>query len=260
MTGEGVMTSKRFHGLILASILFCSSAFAGGKVLTVICDDWPPYQISDKGEITGFCTRLVEEVFRRMSVSIKPIEMYPWKRAIVMMEAGQVDALFSANFTRERTVFAHYPDEMLVKTPWVVWMRNDVNLSFNTLNDLKYKKIGVVRGYSYTPEFWDFVKKNSRVDVVADDTTNFRKLNAGRIDFAVAELGNGLFIVRSMKLKTIIPVKHSPIKEDGLYIIFNNSRVEKAFVDRFSAELKKLKQDPYYTVLRKEYFQEPEYE
>ena len=248
------MKTNVFHGFIVASILFCASAFAGDKALTVICDDWPPYQISQKGKITGFCTRLVEETMRRMSVTIRPIEMYPWKRAMVMMESGQADALFSANFTRERVAFAHYPDEMLVKSPWVVWMRNDGNLSFNSLDDLKNRKIGLVRGYSYTPELWNFVKKNSHVEEVADDVTNFRKLNAGRIDFTVAELGNGLFILKSKRLGAIIPLKNRPIKEDGLFIIFNKNRIEKSFVDRFSAELKLLKSEPYYTVLKQEYF------
>lgn len=103
-----------------------------------------------------------------------------------------------------------------------------------------------MRGYSYTPDLWDFVKRHNIYEEVTNDELNFKKLNAGRVDFISAELGVGLYIVNSSGINKIIPLKNNPIKSDGLYIIFNKKNVSKSFVDKFSVELKKLKQESLY--------------
>ena len=239
---------------MLLSGIYSLNALADERSITLICDDWPPYQVVEKGKTSGFCTNVVEEVFKRMDVKIASLDVYPWKRAIIMMESGKTDALFSANFSRERADYARYPKEPLVYSPWVLWVRKEDNLKFNSLSDLKKKKVGIVRGYSYTPEFLNYIKKNALPDEVPDDTTNFKKLNVGRIDYTVAELGNGNHIIKTLKLNKIIPLKNKPVKEDGLYIIFNTSTISEPFVNKFSNELRKVKQSPLYPYLQKKYF------
>lgn len=189
-----------------------------------------------------------------MQVNTFKIDVYPWKRAITMIKKGNADALFSANLTKERTVFAFYPDEPIVKSPWVMWARDGEDLKFSSFNDLLGKKIGVVRGYSYTPEFWQFVKEHCTYDEVTTDKMNFMKLNARRVDLIPAELGNGLHIVKTLKLDKIIPLTNNPVKTDGLYIIFNKKNVSRAYVNQFSNELKKFKNTPLYQYLYREYF------
>jgi polar amino acid transport system substrate-binding protein len=243
-------------GLVLIFSVYASGALADERAITLVCDEWPPYQVTEKNRVSGFCTKVVEEVFKKMGVKIAGLDVYPWKRAIAMLEMGKTDALFSANFTRERTAYAHYPKEPLIQSPWVVWVREEDGFTFNALSDLKYKKVGVVRGYSYTGEFWDYIKKNAKPDEVTDDETNFKKLNAARIDCTVAELGNGYHILKELKIKRIIPLKNRPIKEDGLYVLFNKTTISEAFVKKFSAELKKVKEGLLYPYLYNEYLGE----
>lgn len=238
-------------------VIFCIGTYGEGseaKQLSLVCDEWPPYQIAGNGRLSGFSTEIVEIVFVRMKTAIPTIDIYPWKRAIFMIEKGKADALFSANFTEERAAFAFYPDEPLISSPWVMWVRKEDELLFRSFEDLLGKKVGIVRGYSYTAEFWDFVKKYDVYDEVVNDEMNFKKLDAGRIDFVLAEFGNGLHIVRKLKLNKIIPLIKNPVKTDELYVIFNKKTVSRSFVDRFSEELKKLKQEFFYENLYKKYF------
>ncbi len=151
-------------GLVLIFSVYASGALADERAITLVCDEWPPYQVMEKNRVSGFCTKVVEEVFKKMGVKIAGLDVYPWKRAIAMLEMGKTDALFSANFTRERTAYAYYPKEPLIQSPWVVWVRKGDGFTFNALSDLKYKKVGVVRGYSYTGEFWDYIKNNAQPD------------------------------------------------------------------------------------------------
>ncbi len=239
---------------------FCLWPFqleAERQTLHVICDIWPPYQMVEDNGIGGFSTRIVQAVFDKMGIRTLKIKPYPWKRAVVMIKNGSADALFSANHTEERALFAHYPEEMIVQSPWVMWVRGDSGLKYDALDDLRGKRVGVVRGYSYTPEFLDFVGNNAFGEEVLNDVMNFKKLNAGRVDFVVAEQRNGHHITRELGFRDIVPLEQTPVKVDGLYIIFNKRNVPPTLVEEFSEELKKFKQSPRYRNLRYRYFTFP---
>ena len=239
--------------IFLFFLVFPLGVTAGGGPLRVVCDEWPPYQIKKNNNVSGFSTKVVETIFERMKTTIEKIQVYPWKRAILMLEKGKADALFSANFKIARTGYAFYPEEAIINSPWVLWVREGEGFKFRSFDDLSGNKIGMVRGYSYTSDLWNFVKKHTIYDEVYSDELNFKKLKAGRVDFIPAELRNGLHIVKSLRFNKIIPIVENPIKNDGLYIIFNKNSVKKTFVDRFSDELKKLKQESLYKKLYYEY-------
>ncbi len=241
--------------ILIISILLCPvMLFAQTRSLRLVCDEWPPYQMKEKKGVKGFSVELVTMVLDRMSVQVDSLRVYPWKRAIVMLERGQADALFSANHKESRTVFAHYPGEALVLSPWVLWGNENMAEPFGSYHDLKNKRMGLVAGYSYTQEFWKFVKAHGRYSEVISDEQNFKKLDAGRVDYVLAELGNGLYLVKKLGLKHIIPFPKQPVKIDGLYVIFSKKNVSKAFVSQFSRELWMLKQEPAYQKLYDLYF------
>ena len=193
--------------VLLLFSLTAASAPAESAKLRMVCDEWPPYQIVRDGNVGGFSVELVTAALASMDVAPDLIDAFPWKRAIHILRSGQADALFSANFTEDRLRFARYPSEPLVESPWVIWVRRGAEFSFEKMADLRGKRIGVVSGYSYTPSFWQFIRKHAIVDPVTDDESNFRKLSAGRLDYIVAELGNGLFIRRSLGLDNLIPLR-----------------------------------------------------
>ncbi len=240
--------------IICIACIALSTDIPFAQEMDIICDEWPPYQKVENDNISGFSTELVKTVLERMSIKISSLKVYPWKRAITMMEKGQTDALFSANYAKERENFAWYPEEPLIQSPWVLWVREEDGLKFDSFDDLRGKRIGVVRGYSYTSEFLDFIEKYAEIEEVTDDETNFRKLNRSRIDYVAAELGNGYHLVNELKLNKIIPLRNKPIKSDGLYLIFSKNRVSKETVERFSGELKKFRQEEAYQILNRRYF------
>lgn len=235
-------------------LVFPALVKADMQSIDIVCDDWPPYQTVYGDNIDGFSTKVVTTVFDRMSVQVSSISSFPWKRAMKMMKEGSVDALFSSNFTKDRTIFAHYPEEQIIDAPWVMWVREGSELSYKSFEDLKGKRVGLVLGYSYTPELLAYVEKHNNYELVASDEQNFRKLNANRLDYIVAELGNGRHIINILGLEGIKPLLKNPVKTDGLYMIFNKKNVSKEFVDEFSEELRLLKQEPLYKILHDTYF------
>lgn len=224
----------------------------GGQVNRLACDIWPPYQMYQDTELTGYSVQIVKAVYQRMGIPLKhPITALPWSRCLAMLENGTMDALFSANYAPERKQYALYPEEPLISSPWVVWVREGYEIE--SMQELQSMRVGAVRQYSYTPEFWEFIQTNSRVETVGNDETNFKKLSAGRLDATVAELANGLYLRKKLGIKNIVPIRHLIVKESGLYIIFNKKNVSEEFVNEFSQELSAFKETLEYRNLYEKY-------
>lgn len=245
----------KYIGSILIAILLLTCSAQGAfaqQALRLVCDLWPPYQYKVGDDITGFSTEMVREVYASMGITTEQITPYPWKRAIAIVEHGHADGLFSANYTEDRKTFAWYPEEPLFQAPWVIWTRKGDIIT--SLEDLKGKRVGVVMGYSYTPEFWQFIETYCSVEKVSLDETNFKKLEFGRLDATVAEYGNGLFLKRKFALQYVTPRLDLEIKRDGLYIIFSRDTVPESFVKEFTNKLRQYKTSEDYLLLRKKYF------
>ena len=245
------MTTKLSFIILFLCVFFCSSLNA--QKLEIACDIWPPYQIKTESELSGFSVELVQKIFDELGIQIDIID-FPWKRAVKMISSGEADALFSANYTKERESFGLYPKEPLVVSSWVIWVRSDSGIEFKDYLDIDNLKAGIVRGYSYTPAFWSFLKSHKNYFEVSDDETNFKKLNVKRIDYTIAELGNGFYILKKLGLKGIKPLMQNPIKEDGLYIVFNKNKFDREFVKKFSEKLRLFKKTKEYNFLYNRYF------
>jgi polar amino acid transport system substrate-binding protein len=251
---------QRSTMLICGGVLLAAFMLLPGGILPVtaqpptrvVCDLWPPYQFKQDGHLSGYSTEMVREVYASMGITSETITPFPWKRALSIVETGHADALFSANYTADRLTFARYPEEPLFETPWVIWTHK--HRPVTSLETLKGKRVGVVIGYSYTPEFWQFIETYCTVEKVSLDEINFRKLEVGRIDATVAEYGNGLHLMRTLNLNSVLPQPGVEIKRDGLYILFNRQSVPQSFVDEFSEKLKEFKKSARHEELRKKYF------
>lgn len=239
---------------VLISILLLCVSIANGqeRVLRVDCDEWPPYQLEQGGVITGYSAEVVREVFKAMD---QPIEfnLFPWKRALMRIRSGDSDAFFSVGLAEERELFAYYPEEPVFETDWVLWARKKAGLKFDSWDDLEGKRLGLVRGYSYTKEFWREIKARTIYEEALSDEINFKKLQLGRVDYIVAESGNGYYLHKKLGLKDIIPLRIKSIKNDKLYILFNKNNVTEEFVYRFSEELKRIKTTSSYQAIRDRY-------
>jgi polar amino acid transport system substrate-binding protein len=202
----------------------------------------PLHIVTDQGDTNH--AAMVRTVVAAMGRTPE-IERLPWPRALAMVMRGERDALFSAFHDAERAKLCHYPDEPLGYSRWLLFVRAaDVGrLRFTALADLEGHRIGVQRGATLTPEFWDFLHRHGNYEEVSSDETSFRMLAAGRIDFVATTQSNGERLLPALGLAgQIVPLLTRNIREDGLYIIFNKQRIAPEFVARFSATLVALKQ------------------
>ena len=236
--------------MAITATLLAGTMATADPLPRLVCDIWPPYQVETPGGVSGMSVEIVKSVYSRLGFTQVKTRAFPWKRALDAVRFHEADALFSANYTEERAVYLRYPEEPLFDSPWVVWTKRGAGIQ--TLDDLKGKTVGVVLGYSYTPEFWDFIGTYCNVEEIHNDLINFKKLGLDRLDATVAEYGNGLSLAREVN-PDIVPVRDIEIKRDGLYIAFDRETISEEFVKRFSDELKAFKQTDEYTRIREKY-------
>jgi len=239
-------------------ILSISGNLMAQESLNIGTDDWPPYEMKVDGKISGYATEIIQGTLKQMNVGISKLKIYPWARAEKLLFSGKIDALFSSSKSSTREKHCLFPDEQLVESAWVLFIRKEDQgkLSYKSFEDLKGKTVGVVRNYSYTPEFWDFLKTKGKYDEVATDQVNFKKLLAKRFHYLVCEYAVGLAIAKSLGASDkVFAFSNAPIKKTGLYIMFSKKKVKHDFVSRFSNELKKFKDTPSFQDIHKRYFQ-----
>lgn len=252
---------KRLLVLVLSLFFLSGLAAATGKSLKIVTDEWPPYEFK-AGEpgneyVSGFATEVILAVLKNMNVGIDGrIMQHPWARSERMVIDGAADLLYTATYSAKRAEVTHYATETLMDSSWSFFIRkeDEGKITYKDLQDFKGKKIGVVRGYTYTPELWDFMKAEKNFEEVTNDNFNIQKLMAGRIDCTVMDYGNGLYLIQQMGFSgKIVPLK-KPLEMTSLYAVFSRNTVEKEFVDRFSAELKTFKGTAAYKQIFNKYF------
>jgi len=240
-----------WNGLLLALfIIGCGHSVVSAQItMRLGTDDWAPYEFRQEKELTGYSIEVVQHVFKQMGIEIASLQLFPWARAEWMVFNGELDALFSGTKSQEREDACFFPSEALAQSDWVLFIRkSDVGqLKFDTFDDLKGKQVGVVREHAYTPEFWDFLKREKNYQEVTADAQNFQKLAANRIDYVASEYVVGMSLLSELGMTDqIVALTEHPLKSTGLFIMFSKKTVSAETVAQFSEALKQFKTTPAY--------------
>ncbi len=230
--------------LALCLIVFSNQSYANDS-LKIGSDEWAPFHgagTSDK-DVQGFTADLVRAVLRSMNVDITDHKIYPWKRAVNMVFLGQLDAVFTATKTEERMKYCYFPEEPLTDFSYVFFIRkeDDGTLTYDTFDDLKDQRIGIVRGFSYTDEFMGFIQQEKNYEEVAVGALNFKKLLKKRIDYVATPKRVGYVHIRELGISDRCVALKKPFLQNHLYIMFSKKTVGKEFTDTFSTALKAFK-------------------
>lgn len=253
---------RAFLGVTFAATLGLGGLPTMAAPLQLVTDQWIPYENLSDAAAPGFSTEVLERVLAAMGQEAS-FEEFPWARAAELVFRGERDAIFTAFYNEERAQFCYFPKEPLARDKWIFFVRTaDVGkLKFSSFEDLVGHEIAVLRGASISPEFWDFVRQHHNVAETASDETDFRMLEAGRVDYVVASFVNGVRLIGSLGLDgKIEPLLSRNLKEDNLYVIFSKDRVSPDFVDAFSEALHQFKQTEAFQAIYRKYFPEIPYE
>jgi polar amino acid transport system substrate-binding protein len=215
------------------------------------------------GKAPGFGVEVLGQVLAGLGRDVS-FELFPTKRAWMMVVRGERDAMLASTRTDEGARFCSFPDEPLVHDRWVLFVRTaDIGkLKFLSFDDLVGHDVAVREPVpdaseqpALPPELWKFLQEHHNMVGTNGTNESLRMLSAARVDYAVANLAFGMSEISKMGLSgKIEPLLSRTVKEVGVYVCFAKTRVDPSFVDAFSRALKQFKQTEAYQAIYRKYF------
>jgi polar amino acid transport system substrate-binding protein len=164
------------------------------ETVTLASTEYPPYYGSTLPQ-GGVIAEIARQALQRTGYELH-IEWYPWARALKTAQAGRVDGLLGVWRSAERERWLAY-SQPLPANQVGFYKRVDSTITFETMSDLKDRRVGVVRGY-VNPKAFDDARLTT--DDATDDTMNLRKLGGRRVDLILIDKG-----VANYLLQTVVP-------------------------------------------------------
>lgn len=237
---------------ILICLLGISHSYATKPVHIAVDYANPPFMYEMEGKAAGLYPAITEALFQYIQVPVA-IKALPWKRAL--MEADKGDMGIAGIYkTKERLKKYDYSHEIF-KEKLVIFILKENAFPFKNIRDLRGKKIGVIRGWSYGDEF-DAARKEGlfQTEETKADDQNFGKLVKNRIDCVLAIEESGQQLLAQPIYKEKIIQLNQPVTVNATYIIFPKKAKQKALISKIDAALDKMKATEEYNVLVQKVF------
>jgi polar amino acid transport system substrate-binding protein len=232
---------KRFVSIFAIAFMLSTLSFSsyakevGPEDLVYMCEDIPPSNYVQDGELKGISVEMLRLIWSKMGVAQQPIKVVPWARGYNLLQTEKNQVLFSMSRTKEREALFKWVGPIF-SAKNVLLGRAGRNYTIKKLADAKKFRIGTIKD-DYAEKYlsgagFDKVK----VEGVASLEQNFGKLRSGRIDL-IAHTEQTLFkFIKENRLspkefKVYFVVTESPnyyafSKETPDYLI---RRFQKAF-------------------------------
>lgn len=229
---------------VILTFLVISTTLSANKKVTLSTLDWPPY-IDQKIKNNGYVGKVVRQAFK---VSGRDVEFkfFPWARALALATNGEVDGLVPEYYSTERKKNFIYSDPF-PGGPVGFFKRQDRNITFSKLSDLKGYNIGVVRGYINTQNF-DNAKYLTKYESVSDEV-NLKKLFNQRIDLIFIDKFTAHHLmkhtIKDPKFSNSLHFMEPGLETKDLFIVFPKVNLQRSqMLNRdFSRGLKILKEN-----------------
>lgn len=249
------MFFKRITLSLLAAFTMHSALAADSVKLVTL--EYPPYQYSSQGQVSGIVADIVNEAFSRMGMSTD-ISVNAWPRSLGMVKDGNADAIFTAYKNAERVKFLDYSKTILMPQEVVLFVKPDSTIKFSgDLKDIKDARIGIVRGISYGTVF-DGAKKSGLFSNLEESTNidqNAKKFANDRFDIFIANKYSGLALFKKLNMLDQVKVLDTPVQSVPSYIAFSKARGLSGMRDKFDKVLSEMMEDGTYDKFVSKYAQ-----
>jgi len=234
--------------LVLGSSLIGYSASAE-EIISIATLEYSPWTGKNL-KFNGFVNHVITEAFQREGYSVK-FTYLPFRRGVTETKDGLYAALSYVYWSKDREKEFYLSEPINEEKIVFFHLKTNPMKDWNTLEDLRYYKIGATRGYTYTKAFWDLANtKRLRVDVSDSDIQNFKKLFNGRIGLFPSGLVNGYDLLQKefdVSQSHLLSYHPKPLSKTTGHLAFTRSGKNSENLLRiFNQGLAKLKKNGLY--------------
>jgi polar amino acid transport system substrate-binding protein len=227
----------RIKQAITMFMVACAGFAQAADALVINVDEAnAPFMYAKDGKPAGIYPALIEAAFKKMNVPVT-VKAVPWSKAVADCDSGAagVGGIYK-NAEREKKY--DYSDQVFVERLQVFFNKAAV-VNFTKMDDLKGKKIGVLKGWSYGDDF-DKARKGGAItcEDADSDAQNFAKLDQRHLDAAVAVFEAGTALLPKYKS---VAYAAASLSRNPTFITFNKSAGKTALLKQFDAAVKDIK-------------------
>jgi polar amino acid transport system substrate-binding protein len=161
------------------------------NLITVVADNWCPYNCDPGSEYPGYVIELATEIFQKAGYRLK-YENVPWSRAVRGVEEGIYDGAVGAALGD--IPGAIFPEEEVGSLLNCMFVRKGETWRYTDLDSLKNIRLGVIGDYYYTDEINAYInasQNSPQVDIIRGANAverNLKKLLDQKIDVYLEDL------------------------------------------------------------------------
>ncbi len=181
---------------IMNSSFVCAESYMQSNSIPISTAEFPPFKYADNetGEIVGFDTEIITEVFKSMGLTIE-ISMMPFTRADILTRKGEYAAYytFTKNADREKD---YYFSEPISSVQDFIFFNKSLNISWEKYEDLKDYRLGYSLKYNYDDKFLNAINKKMSVVYEKNEEYLLKLLKHDRFDMIICEASVCSYLIK----------------------------------------------------------------
>lgn len=257
MTLSGIAARMRHAALVIASAVLWAYTLPAQAVETIkiLTEEYPPFNFTDKGKITGLGTEVVQAVLKEINIE-GHFQSMPWARAYETAQASENVLIYSINRSKEREKLFKWVGP-ITPTDFYLFSLKTRAIRLSHLEDAKPLQIGTVNQdigeqYLVTQGF----NLGYNLQSSARYELNYEKLKLGRIDLWVMNELGAYFMVRQAGDDPAVvlnkALRIAELSGGGNYMAFG-LKTSDHMVERFRRGLEAIKKNGIYDAIQKKW-------
>ncbi len=246
----------RSKGILCFGVFVCTALFLSVFIyaqsindLTIMTENYPPYNYEEDGTASGFSTEIVREIMLRNNISTK-INVLSWPRAYEFVQAKENQVLYSMSRTKERENLFKWVGP-IVEYEVVFFKKKGSPVTVNSLDDAK-KVDSIGTGQKTSATLYLESQGFTNLDPISDPLMNVRKLFYGRNELWLSGDLSGIHRIKKAGYKPSDFEIEYVIRKEELYIAFSKD-VPQNIIDTWQKTLDEIKKDGTFDKVKSRY-------
>lgn len=203
---------------------------------------YPPISWLESGEIRGAAPALVKRVFESLGYKVRLTQEGNWRRCLKEAETGDIDIVVGLYKIASRERYIAFSQDPTIKKPIVLFYSKDHPMRFDSWEDLRGKRIGMLFGDTFGDEADAKIAHYMNVERVSSGMQNFGKLVNGRIDVMPLGIAGGMMQAKKFGYQDKVDYLDRPLVIESWYVGISQKSPLVRHLPHLNSELKRLKE------------------
>jgi polar amino acid transport system substrate-binding protein len=255
MKAQSASIARLVQAFVLAVLAGLGPWARADEPIRIVTEEFPPYNMTVDGRITGLSTEIVEAVLKEIGVQA-PIQSMPWARAYDIARNSENVLIYSISRTPQRDKLFKWVGVM-APSDWSLFALRGREVALGRLDDALKHQVATVNqdvGEQYLVSHGFAIGSNLQSSNKYE--FNYQKLRMGRVDLWVANDLVAHHLARQAgddPARTLVRALPLPdLGGDGQYMAFG-ARTSDAVVERFRKGLDAVKKNGTVDALKRKW-------